>query len=185
MDSDNESNETMDWIKEESSSKNDVDNEMFIKEESLDISDMSVVSDNDTESINPINSETQPWSSTKPITLWQFMLELLTDKKYTHVVTWIREKEGRFKILDTKQIVILWSIRKNRTVSTWENLARGLRYYNQGKILHKVTKERLTYQFQFNIQEILGYSSAQLFDLIHEVPRKPRNRRIIVKHEIN
>ena len=62
------------------------------------------------------------------IQLWQFLLEILTDREYTSVIEWCGEA-GEFKLNDPELCANLWGQRKNKPAMNYEKLSRALRYH--------------------------------------------------------
>lgn len=95
--------------------------------------------------------------------LWQFLLEILEDKKYENLIRWIysktiNEHDNEFTICDTKEIARLWGIRRNKPNMTQKKFNRVLRhYYNKKNILKKPAGKHNTYYFLINIQPYLQY----------------------------
>ena len=75
------------------------------------------------------------------IQLWQFLLELLTDKSSHHLIMWVGEN-GEFKLNDPEQVAQQWGRRKNKPAMNYEKLSRALRYYYDGDMIHKVHGKR-------------------------------------------
>ena len=72
------------------------------------------------------------------IQLWQFLLELLTDKDCTEVIHWVGD-DGEFKLANPEMVAQMWGTRKNKTNMNYEKLSRALRYYYDGDMIAKVT----------------------------------------------
>lgn len=75
------------------------------------------------------------------IQLWQFLLELLTDRGSRHLIMWVGEN-GEFKLNDPEQVAQQWGRRKNKPAMNYEKLSRALRYYYDGDMIHKVHGKR-------------------------------------------
>ena len=65
-----------------------------------------------------------------PTFLWQFLLELLTDKKCQHFIGWTGDG-WEFKMCDPDEVARRWGLRKNKTKMNYEKLSRGLRYTDE------------------------------------------------------
>ena len=61
-----------------------------------------------------------------PIQLWQFLLELLTDKSCQHFICWTGDG-WEFKMTDPDEVARRWGLRKNKPKMNYEKLSRGLR----------------------------------------------------------
>lgn len=83
------------------------------------------------------------------IQLWQFLLEILTDREYLNVIEWIGNC-GEFKLTDPEYVAQLWGIRKNKPAMNYEKLSRALRYYYEGDLLSKVQGKRYNSNAFFN-----------------------------------
>jgi len=101
------------------------------------------------------------------IQLWQFLLELLTERNMSHIICWIGE-EGAFKLVDPERVAQLWGERKNKPSMNYEKLSRALRYYYDGDLIHKVCGKRFVYQFVCDLKMLLGYSAGELSKLVNE-----------------
>ena len=88
------------------------------------------------------------------IQLWQFLLELLTDRSSRHLIMWVGEN-GEFKLNDPEQVAQQWGRRKNKPAMNYEKLSRALRYYYDGDMIHKVHGKRfvmkMTHKVEHNV----------------------------------
>ncbi|CAH1796470.1 unnamed protein product [Owenia fusiformis] len=105
------------------------------------------------------------------IQLWQFLLELLTDKECREIIHWIGE-EGEFKLLNPEMVAQLWGQRKNKPTMNYEKLSRALRYYYDGDMIAKVHGKRFVYKFICDLRMLLGYSAGELAKLVEESAQK-------------
>lgn len=101
------------------------------------------------------------------IQLWQFLLELLTDKEYRSAIQWVGT-EGEFKLNQPEAVAQLWGARKNKPSMNYEKLSRALRYYYDGDMISKVHGKRFVYKFVCDLKQLLGYSAAELSKLVDE-----------------
>ena len=76
-----------------------------------------------------------------PIQLWQFLLELLTDKTCQSFISWTGDG-WEFKLSDPDEVARRWGLRKNKPKMNYEKLSRGLRYYYDKNIIHKTAGKR-------------------------------------------
>ena len=76
-----------------------------------------------------------------PIQLWQFLLELLTDKSCQQFISWTGDG-WEFKLTDPDEVARRWGLRKNKPKMNYEKLSRGLRYYYDKNIIHKTAGKR-------------------------------------------
>lgn len=107
---------------------------------------------------------------TGPIQLWQFILELLSDKTCQHFVSWTGDG-WEFKMTDPDEVARRWGQRKNKPKMNYEKLSRGLRYYYDKNIIHKTAGKRYVYRFVCDLQSLLGYKPEDFFNLIGIVPQ--------------
>lgn len=98
---------------------------------------------------------------TGPIQLWQFLLELLTDRDCQNCIAWTG-REWEFKLIDPEEVARRWGSRKNKPKMNYEKLSRGLRYYYDKNIIHKVPGKRYVYRFVCDLESMLGTSFAEL-----------------------
>jgi c-ets proto-oncogene protein len=101
------------------------------------------------------------FSSPGPIQLWQFLLELLTDRENQHCITWTG-REWEFKLNDPEEVARKWGQRKNKPRMNYEKLSRGLRYYYDKSIIRKVPGKRYVYQFVCDLENMLSMSFQEL-----------------------
>ncbi|XP_068247697.1 transforming protein p68/c-ets-1-like [Palaemon carinicauda] len=100
-----------------------------------------------------------------PIQLWQFLLELLTDKKQQQYISWTGDG-WEFKLTDPDEVARLWGMRKNKPKMNYEKLSRGLRYYYDKNIIHKTAGKRYVYRFVCDLQTLIGYSPEELHAMV-------------------
>lgn len=101
------------------------------------------------------------------IQLWQFLLELLTDREHRSAIQWVGT-EGEFKLNQPEAVAQLWGARKNKPSMNYEKLSRALRYYYDGDMISKVHGKRFVYKFVCDLKQLLGYSAAELSRLVEE-----------------
>lgn len=92
-----------------------------------------------------------------PIQLWQFLLELLSDKTCQSFISWTGDG-WEFKLIDPDEVARRWGIRKNKPKMNYEKLSRGLRYYYDKNIIHKTSGKRYVYKYVCDLQSVLGES---------------------------
>lgn len=96
-----------------------------------------------------------PFTGSGPIQLWQFLLELLTDKTCQSFISWTGDG-WEFKLTDPDEVARRWGQRKNKPKMNYEKLSRGLRYYYDKNIIHKTAGKRYVYRFVCDLQNLLG-----------------------------
>ncbi|XP_062906436.1 protein C-ets-2 [Mobula hypostoma] len=96
-----------------------------------------------------------------PIQLWQFLLELLTDKSCQTFISWTGDG-WEFKLTDPDEVARRWGKRKNKPKMNYEKLSRGLRYYYDKNIIHKTSGKRYVYRFVCDLHNWLGYTAEEL-----------------------
>lgn len=101
------------------------------------------------------------------IQLWQFLLELLTDREHRGAIQWVGS-DGEFKLNQPEAVAQLWGARKNKPSMNYEKLSRALRYYYDGDMISKVHGKRFVYKFVCDLKQLLGYSAAELSKLVDE-----------------
>lgn len=106
-----------------------------------------------------------------PIQLWQFLLELLTDKSCQAFISWTGDG-WEFKLTDPDEVARRWGVRKNKPKMNYEKLSRGLRYYYDKNIIHKTAGKRYVYRFVCDLQTLLGYTPEELHAMVDLKPEK-------------
>ena len=104
-----------------------------------------------------------------PIQLWQFLLELLTDKTCQSFICWTGDG-WEFKMTDPDEVARRWGIRKNKPKMNYEKLSRGLRYYYDKNIILKTGGKRYVYRFVCDLQGLLGYSPEEVHAMVDFKP---------------
>ncbi|CAB0019303.1 unnamed protein product, partial [Nesidiocoris tenuis] len=105
--------------------------------------------------IHPGYSGGPCFTGSGPIQLWQFLLELLTDKSCQGFISWTGDG-WEFKLTDPDEVARRWGVRKNKPKMNYEKLSRGLRYYYDKNIIHKTAGKRYVYRFVCDLQNLLG-----------------------------
>uniref|UniRef100_L7M5P0 Putative dna-binding protein n=1 Tax=Rhipicephalus pulchellus TaxID=72859 RepID=L7M5P0_RHIPC len=101
------------------------------------------------------------------IQLWQFLLEMLTERDSREYIQWVGD-EGEFKLNNPEMVAQLWGLRKNKPSMNYEKLSRALRYYYDGDMIAKVHGKRFVYKFVCDLKQLVGYSAAELNRLVLE-----------------
>ncbi|KAK6172740.1 hypothetical protein SNE40_016340 [Patella caerulea] len=123
--------------------------------------------------------------------LWQFLLELLTDKENECCIKW-EGTNGEFRMTDPEEVARRWGQRRNRKNMTYDKVSRAMRYYYDRLILTKVAGKRYTYKFNFKMLlkmqrnfttpatkpksselERIVISSERFPIIVNKLPRKP------------
>ncbi|XP_071782176.1 protein C-ets-1-like [Centroberyx gerrardi] len=105
------------------------------------------------------------YTGSGPIQLWQFLLELLTDRSCQSCISWTGNG-WEFKLTDPDEVALLWGRRKNKPKMNYEKLSRSLRYYYDKNIIHKTAGKRYVYRFVCNLQGLLGYEPGELHAML-------------------
>ncbi|KAL9959294.1 hypothetical protein ACROYT_G032605 [Oculina patagonica] len=85
--------------------------------------------------------------SRSAVHLWEFLLELLADERYSSLITWTKREKGEFKLRNQEEVAKRWGELKQRPGMNYDKLSRALRYYYQKNIIKKVSGQRLVYKF--------------------------------------
>ncbi|XP_038634993.1 protein C-ets-1 isoform X3 [Scyliorhinus canicula] len=109
------------------------------------------------------------YTGSGPIQLWQFLLELLTDKSCQSFISWTGDG-WEFKLADPDEVARRWGKRKNKPKMNYEKLSRGLRYYYDKNIIHKTAGKRYVYRFVCDLQSLLGYTPEELHAMLDVKP---------------
>ncbi|XP_070505768.1 ETS-like protein pointed isoform X2 [Chironomus tepperi] len=113
-----------------------------------------------------LSANGQPcFTGSGPIQLWQFLLELLTDKSCQGFISWTGDG-WEFKLTDPDEVARRWGIRKNKPKMNYEKLSRGLRYYYDKNIIHKTAGKRYVYRFVCDLQALLGLSPEEVHKMV-------------------
>ncbi|XP_049641351.1 protein C-ets-2 isoform X1 [Suncus etruscus] len=104
-----------------------------------------------------------------PIQLWQFLLELLSDKSCQSFISWTGDG-WEFKLADPDEVARRWGRRKNKPKMNYEKLSRGLRYYYDKNIIHKTSGKRYVYRFVCDLQNLLGFTPEELHAILGVQP---------------
>ncbi len=102
------------------------------------------------------------FSTGSQIQLWQFLLELLTDRESQSSIKWTNKRDWEFKIVDPPEVARRWGERKSKPTMNYEKLSRGLRYYYDKNIIKKATNQRYVYRFVCDLESLLGLSFSEL-----------------------
>ncbi|BES90196.1 V-ets erythroblastosis virus E26 oncogene homolog [Nesidiocoris tenuis] len=121
--------------------------------------------------IHPGYSGGPCFTGSGPIQLWQFLLELLTDKSCQGFISWTGDG-WEFKLTDPDEVARRWGVRKNKPKMNYEKLSRGLRYYYDKNIIHKTAGKRYVYRFVCDLQNLLGYSPEEMHAIVDLKPEK-------------
>ncbi|XP_075307054.1 transforming protein p54/c-ets-1-like [Odontesthes bonariensis] len=105
------------------------------------------------------------YTGSGPIQLWQFLLELLTDRSCQSYISWTGDG-WEFKLTDPDEVALLWGRRKNKPKMNYEKLSRGLRYYYDKNIIRKTAGKRYVYRFVCNLEGLLGYEPSELHAML-------------------
>lgn len=91
------------------------------------------------------------------IQLWQFLLELLSDRNNESIITW-ENANSEFKILEPDEVARRWGDRKTKPNMNYDKLSRALRYYYDRGLMTKVAGKRYAYKVNFPSLEQLHAS---------------------------
>ena len=105
------------------------------------------------------------FSGSGPIQLWQFLLELLTNKSCQSFISWTGNG-WEFKMIDPDEVAHRWGVRKNKPKMNYEKMSRGLRYYYDKNIILKTAGKRYIYKFVCDIQSLLGYTPQEVHTML-------------------
>ncbi|XP_077985615.1 GA-binding protein alpha chain-like isoform X2 [Glandiceps talaboti] len=112
------------------------------------------------------------------IQLWQFLLELLTDKDSRDCISWVGDN-GEFKLNNPELVAQKWGARKNKPTMNYEKLSRALRYYYDGDMIAKVHGKRFVYKFVCDLRSLMGYNAAELNKLVTECAQKQQQEAVL------
>ena len=109
-----------------------------------------------------VSSPQVEFNTGSQIQLWQFLLELLTDRESQTCIKWTNKTDWEFKITDPPEVARRWGDRKSKPTMNYEKLSRGLRYYYDKNIIKKVPNQRYVYRFVCDLESLLGLSFSEL-----------------------
>lgn len=104
------------------------------------------------------------------ITLWQFLLDLLSSKQYPDIITWTNN-EGEFKLLNAEEVARLWGRRKNKVNMNYDKLSRALRYYYDKNIIKKVLGQKFVYRFVSYPEILRSEHKPTMNERIENIPQ--------------
>ena len=133
----------------------------------------------------PATEQNNQNGSQQAVELWQFLLELLEDRRGLSIIHWVSNSssaaasgdqpastqqtketattstaslhDNEFVILDPIEVSKRWALRRNKPFTTYKKFNRILRsYYNKKKILHKTAGKANAFAFQINVQPYLN-----------------------------
>lgn len=151
----NQQNESNQWL------DNSMESDIFT------VSNASEISLNNSFSVSTVTNskENDNNSEISKTQMWQFLLELLFDKRCRNIIRWSNPLisfdssdsiDNEFFIVDPIELARRWSVRSCKPTMTFRKFNRILRYYCKKKILQKIAGKRLTYNFLINIQLYLS-----------------------------
>ena len=162
--------------------KNSFYSEFFWADISYDIDSSSLQNNNNNDELILMESDVQQQKQPAAL-LWQFLLELLEETNFKHLIRWTsigetnnNEHDNEFVLLNPVEVARLWSLRRNKSTVNYKKFKRTLRYYyNKSNVLRRPTGKRNTYYFQINIQPYLQqlhwqqdqFRMRQLFNPLH------------------
>ena len=82
----------------------------------------------------------------KNLHLWEFLLEMLADRRMKSVITWTGQ-EREFRVVNSREVAREWGNRKNKPNMNFDKMSRAMRYYYKKNILTHGNKQRLVYSF--------------------------------------
>ncbi|XP_067025821.1 ETS translocation variant 1-like isoform X1 [Acropora muricata] len=107
--------------------------------------------------------------------LWEFLLELLADERYSSLITWTNKDMREFKLRNQEEVAKCWGELKQRPGMNYDKLSRALRYYYQKNIIKKVSGQRLVYKFvdlPYNYRPIKNLFDSGILEKDREVRGK-------------
>ena len=115
--------------------------------------------------VQAVSGQGPCFTGSGPIQLWQFLLELLTDKTCQHFIAWTGDG-WEFKMVDPDEVATRWGNRKNKPKMNYEKLSRALRYYYDKNIILKTAGKRYVYRFVCDLQSVLGYRAEEVQSMV-------------------
>ncbi|CAD5218653.1 unnamed protein product [Bursaphelenchus okinawaensis] len=94
------------------------------------------------------------------LVLWKFLLDLLADERYTHIIRWTNQERAEFKLVEPETVAQLWGLKKKNRPMNYENLSRAIRTYYKKNIMKKVKGKEYAYRFVTLDKHILKESEG-------------------------
>ncbi|KAL9964080.1 hypothetical protein ACROYT_G027659 [Oculina patagonica] len=106
------------------------------------------------------NEVFRPKKSNRRPHLFEFMLDILSEPRYSSIISW-EGTSGQFKIIKPDMVACLWGERNGRENMTYQKFSRALRYYYHKNVLTKIRGRKYTYKFEFReLERQYGYQKA-------------------------
>jgi len=115
--------------------------------------------------------------SRSAVHLWEFLLELLADERYSSLIMWTKREKGEFKLRNQEEVAKRWGELKQRPGMNYDKLSRALRYYYQKNIIKKVSGQRLVYKFvdlPYNYKPIKNLYDSGILERENDVQTKEK-----------
>lgn len=115
--------------------------------------------------------------SRSAVHLWEFLLELLADERYSSLIMWTKREKGEFKLRNQEEVAKRWGELKQRPGMNYDKLSRALRYYYQKNIIKKVSGQRLVYKFvdlPYNYKPIKNLYDSGIFERENDAQTKDK-----------
>ena len=103
-----------------------------------------------------------------PPLLWQFFLNLLTNRQHRFIIEWA-SADGGFRITDPAAVAREWGKRKRNPRMTYDKIARAIRFgYKRAGNRQMIEKGPGAYEYRFipDVKSLIGYSSQEMYDLM-------------------
>lgn len=100
----------------------------------------------------------------QPTSLWEFLLQLLTDKDCKDMILWC-DNIGKFKVTDPEKVSMLWGQLNHHKSSSFDSIHRCIVKGTYKDHLVHVPDEKYTYQYVVDISEALGMTPLLIDEL--------------------
>lgn len=129
-------------------------NDDFVMAAGSDLDDVISIASGAANESSPQPSPLPKRVAGKKIPLWEFLLKLLSEKKYNRIIQWETGKNV-FKLLEPEIVASCWSTYKGKSSIKYVSMARSLRFYYKHNIMSKVERKQYAYRFHMDkINEI-------------------------------
>lgn len=98
--------------------------------------------------------------------LWDYLHQLLNDKRYEAYIKWENKELKVFRVVDPNKLAALWGNHKNRPNMTYEKMSRAMRQYYKINLLQKESGQKLTFRFLRSPKERLILKRLQQLEAI-------------------